>query len=110
MPVSHGIGFLNFFRVSTDSRLNTMELETGSTYAWVLALAIITWSAYAFSRKERLPRVEFLRLNEGPGKAGDAKDVQLFLDDSLGAIMKGYNEVWPKKTVLYGLILVAGFD
>ncbi|KAI1609755.1 cytochrome P450 [Exophiala viscosa] len=58
-----------------------------------LVLSTIAWTAFQYlTRKERLPDVEFIRLSDKPGKAGDADDVQAFLNDSLGAIMKGYNE------------------
>ncbi|KAL4781951.1 cytochrome P450 [Aspergillus varians] len=59
----------------------------------VAFLATLAWTAIRyFRKKERLPDVEFLRASNKPGKAGGPEDVQAFLDDSLGTIMKGYNE------------------
>jgi len=73
-----------------------LTMALASLILGALVLSTIAWSAFQYlTRKERLPDVEFIRLSDKPGKAGDADDVQAFLNDSLGAIMKGYNEVRP---------------
>ena len=79
--------------LSITRSIPTMELELTNTYSWFLALTVIVWGTVIFSKRERLPNAEFLRISSKPGKAGDASDVQAFLDDSLSAIMKGYKEV-----------------
>ncbi|OKL57034.1 hypothetical protein UA08_07349 [Talaromyces atroroseus] len=69
-----------------------------STEGGFIALRVILLAAVAltairyFAKKERLPDVEFLRASNKPGRAGGSEDIQAFLSDSLGTIMKGYNE------------------
>jgi hypothetical protein len=72
-----------------------ITMESGFIALRVILLTAVALTAIRyFHKKERLPDVEFLRASNKPGKAGGAEDVQAFLSDSLGAIMKGYNEVW----------------
>lgn len=69
-------------------------MELVSTYFWIPFVVAAAWGVYVyFFPTERLPNVEFIRICDKPGKAGNADDVQAFLDDSLSAIMKGYNRV-----------------
>lgn len=70
-----------------------MELSLALLVVLFAGTLVYGISQYFF-KKERLPNVEFLRISDKPGgKAGDSDDVQAFLDDSLGAIMKGYYHV-----------------
>ncbi|KAF4986405.1 hypothetical protein FDECE_15978 [Fusarium decemcellulare] len=61
-------------------------------YAGLLALTIVAWAVHFLTRRERLPNVEFIRIAAKPGRAGDSDDVEAFMKDSLGAIMKGYTQ------------------
>lgn len=63
-------------------------------YLWAASLVILSWAIYTLMiQKPRLPNVEFLRICNKPGNAGDADDVKALLDDSLSAILKGYQQV-----------------
>lgn len=72
-----------------------MELEIPTVYRlfWLTVFAIVSWSGVMFLRKQRLPNVEFLRIVDKPGKAGDSEDVKAFMSDSLSSLLKGYNQV-----------------
>jgi hypothetical protein len=73
---------------------NNMELNLVNTCSLLFFLPMVLWALNVLLRgKQRLPDVEFLRVCEKPGKAGDTDDVQAFLNDSMSAIMKGYKQV-----------------
>lgn len=72
-----------------------MELcELRSTHFWVLLGVLTAWCGVIVlaRKKQRLPNVEFLRICDKPGNAGDDDDVEAFMEDSLGAILKGYKK------------------
>ncbi|KAL2670352.1 hypothetical protein Neosp_014819 [[Neocosmospora] mangrovei] len=70
--------------ISTDTPL--------ALYAGILSFFTLAVVGLLSLRRERLPNAEFLRVVDKPGRGGQAEDVEAFMKNSLGAIMKGYNE------------------
>lgn len=90
-----------------DSFISVLQSSAESRpYLGAVSLVILLWATYTLVfQKPRLPDVEFLRICNKPGKAGDADDVKALLDDSLSAILKGYKQVLPNTHRLISVAL-----